>query len=75
MPNRYGIGVDLGGTKILAAIVELETGQVVASAKKKTVASKDSKEKEHNSFVFKQMDNCVPIPCFLVLLKFYFWES
>jgi len=41
MANKYGIGVDLGGTKILAAVVELATGQVVASAKKKTVGNKE----------------------------------
>ncbi len=51
--ERYGIGVDLGGTKILAGIVELESGKVVASAKKKTVGSgkegKESKEAKDNS--------------------------
>ncbi|MDB5081209.1 MAG: hypothetical protein JWP00_3133 [Chloroflexi bacterium] len=48
--ERYGIGVDLGGTKILAGVVELETGRVVSSAKKKTVGtpkdSKDNKDKD-----------------------------
>ncbi len=48
--ERYGIGVDLGGTKILAGVVELETGKIVSSAKKKTVATpkdnKDGKERE-----------------------------
>ena len=48
--ERYGIGVDLGGTKILAGVVELETGKVIASAKKRTVAQpkegKEGKEKE-----------------------------
>ncbi len=46
---NYGIGVDLGGTKIMAGVVELETGKVVASAKKKTVASvKETKERERS---------------------------
>ncbi|HEX2909693.1 MAG TPA: ROK family protein [Chloroflexia bacterium] len=45
--ERYGIGVDLGGTKILAGVVELETGTVVSSAKKRTVPTpKDNKEKD-----------------------------
>lgn len=45
--ERYGIGVDLGGTKILAGIVELETGKVLASAKKRTVSTnKDNKDKD-----------------------------
>ena len=33
----FAIGVDLGGTKILAAVVEVATGRVVSSAKKRTV--------------------------------------
>lgn len=45
--ERYGIGVDLGGTKILAGVVELSTGKVLASAKKRTVAApKDEKSKD-----------------------------
>ena len=36
MAASYALGVDFGGTKILAAVVDLETGQVVESAKKKT---------------------------------------
>lgn len=34
--KKYSIGIDLGGTKILAGVVDTETGEVVASAKKKT---------------------------------------
>lgn len=51
--ERYGIGVDLGGTKILAGIVELGTGKIVSSAKKKTVPTpkegkdKDGKDRDH----------------------------
>jgi glucokinase len=45
--ERYGIGVDLGGTKILAGVVELETGKVISSAKKKTVSTpKDGKDRD-----------------------------
>jgi glucokinase len=41
--DHYSIGVDLGGTKILAGVVDRQTGQVLASAKKKTVGKKDDK--------------------------------
>jgi glucokinase len=34
--DKFAIGVDLGGTKILAGVVNLTTGQLVSSAKKKT---------------------------------------
>lgn len=34
--KKYSIGIDLGGTKILSGIVNTETGEVIASAKKKT---------------------------------------
>ncbi len=33
---RYGLGIDLGGTKILAGIIDLDKGTVIATAKKKT---------------------------------------
>ncbi len=38
----YSIGIDLGGTKILAGIVDLNTGEVIFSAKKKTKKEKGS---------------------------------
>lgn len=34
--KKYSIGVDLGGTKILAGVINTETGEVISSAKKKT---------------------------------------
>ncbi len=34
--KKYSIGVDLGGTKVLAAIIEKSTGKVVAENKNKT---------------------------------------
>lgn len=40
--KKYSIGVDLGGTKILAGVINTETGEVVASAKKKTQKDKDN---------------------------------
>ncbi|CAN5836595.1 ROK family protein [soil metagenome] len=35
---RHAIGVDFGGTKVLAAVVDIETGKVVGTGKKKTSA-------------------------------------
>jgi glucokinase len=34
--DRFAVGVDLGGTKIAAGVVNIETGQLVGSARKKT---------------------------------------
>lgn len=34
--KKYSIGIDLGGTKILAGIVNTETGEVIAHSKKRT---------------------------------------
>ena len=39
--KKYAIGIDLGGTKILAGLVNTKTGEVIASVKKKT-QKKDS---------------------------------
>ncbi len=39
MAERYALGIDFGGTKVLAAVVSLDTGEVVGSAKKRTKAS------------------------------------
>jgi glucokinase len=36
MQPRHAIGVDIGGTKIYAGVVNLESGQVVATARKRT---------------------------------------
>jgi len=36
--TRYAIGVDFGGTKVLAAVVDVETGEVIGTGKKKTSA-------------------------------------
>src|SRR6202790_1658949 len=37
----YALGIDLGGTKTLAAVVDITTGEVVASARKRTRAEKE----------------------------------
>ncbi len=59
--EKYSIGVDLGGTKILAGIVELETGKVLASAKKRTVSSsKDpTKDKEKENDLARRIGDTV----------------
>jgi glucokinase len=38
MAEKYAVGVDFGGTKILAGVVNLETGRLLATGKKKTRA-------------------------------------
>ena len=34
--SNYSIGVDLGGTKIIAGVVDTDTGKVIESSKKRT---------------------------------------
>lgn len=41
--KKYGIGVDLGGTKIMVGVVDLESGKVLASVRKKTHAERGAK--------------------------------
>lgn len=41
--KKYSIGIDLGGTKVLTALVERETGKVIHSVKKKTKKDKGPK--------------------------------
>ncbi|HEY9676732.1 MAG TPA: ROK family protein [Drouetiella sp.] len=36
MPDKFAVGVDFGGTKISAGVVNLDTGRLVSAAKKKT---------------------------------------
>ena len=36
MPEKYSIGIDFGGTKVLAGVVEMSSGRIVATSKKKT---------------------------------------
>src|SRR5258708_27559359 len=42
MPKQkaYALGIDLGGTKTLAAVIDITTGEVVASARKRTRAER-----------------------------------
>jgi glucokinase len=43
MAKKHALGIDFGGTKLLAAVVDLETGDVIATAKKRTSANDDGK--------------------------------
>src|SRR5437588_4178125 len=36
----YALGIDLGGTKTLAAVIDITTGEVVASTRKRTRAER-----------------------------------
>ncbi len=38
--KQYALGIDLGGTKTLAAVVDITTGEVIASERKRTHAEK-----------------------------------
>lgn len=38
--NQYALGIDLGGTKTLVAVVDITTGEVIASERKRTHAEK-----------------------------------
>jgi glucokinase len=38
--NVYALGIDLGGTKVLASVVDVSTGEVIASVRKRTKADK-----------------------------------
>lgn len=41
--RTYALGIDFGGTKLLGAVVNLKTGEVVATAKKRSSAADDTK--------------------------------
>ncbi len=44
MAKRLGLGIDYGGTKILAAVVDIDTGEVLGTSKKKSRAVDSSDE-------------------------------
>lgn len=41
--KKYSVGIDLGGTKILTALVDRTTGEVLGTVKKKTKKDKGPK--------------------------------
>jgi glucokinase len=44
MAKKHALGIDFGGTKLLAAVVDLDSGEVLATAKKRTSATDGPKE-------------------------------
>lgn len=50
MASDLAIGVDFGGTKLLAAVVDVSTGDVLGSAKKKTNPDDDAKALMHRIY-------------------------
>src|SRR5690606_25569099 len=43
MAGELAVGVDFGGTKLLAAVVDVSTGEILSSSKKKTNPDDDAK--------------------------------
>ena len=41
--RTYALGIDFGGTKLLGAVVDLQSGKVIAEAKKRSSASDSPK--------------------------------
>jgi glucokinase len=56
MSDAYAVGVDLGGTKILAGVIDLEDGKVVGVAKKRTASSSN---KEFLDRLYDAIDNAL----------------
>ena len=54
--NKYAIGIDLGGTKILTALINKQSGEVVAYVKKKT-----KKERGVGNIVKKTIESGIEI--------------
>ena len=50
--KKFSIGIDLGGTKILTALINRETGEVISHVKKKT-----KKEKGPKNIIKKMIDS------------------
>lgn len=44
MAKKHALGIDFGGTKLLAGVVDLDSGEVIATAKKRTSAKDGPKE-------------------------------
>lgn len=40
MPAQYAVGIDIGGTKIYAGVINVETGEVLSTARKRTKPDK-----------------------------------
>jgi glucokinase len=57
MESDLAIGVDFGGTKLLAAVVDVSTGDVLGTAKKKTNPDDDAKALMHR--IYDGIDDAV----------------
>ena len=55
--SEYSIGIDLGGTKILTAIVNKKNGEVISSVKKKT--KKDKGEEKIINKIIKSIKEVI----------------
>lgn len=44
MPGKYAVGIDFGGTKILAGVIEMSSGRLVGSSKKRTGNPQDQQD-------------------------------
>lgn len=53
MAEKFAVGVDLGGTKILAGVVNMSTGQLISAAKKKTRVIEEGGE------LIKRIASCI----------------
>ena len=62
--KKYALGIDLGGTKTLAAVVDITTGEVIASERKRTHAELGQDHMSQHS----NLQNCQPGPKLLRLV-------
>ncbi|MBS1989188.1 MAG: ROK family protein [Cyanobacteria bacterium SZAS LIN-2] len=53
MAEKFAVGVDLGGTKILAGVVNISNGQLISAAKKKTRVVEEGGE------LIKRIASCI----------------
>ncbi len=57
MASEYAIGVDFGGTKVLASVVNLDTGKILGSAKKRT--DQQDTPKQLGERLFSTIDDAI----------------
>lgn len=57
MAGKYAVGIDFGGTKVLAGVIEMSSGRLVGSSKKKTRNPND--HEEVNKRLFSVVDEAL----------------
>ncbi|MBE7705990.1 MAG: ROK family protein [Cyanobacteria bacterium SIG30] len=62
MKNKYAIGIDLGGTKVLGGIIDKTTGEVLYKVKNKT--KKEKGEEKITSIIFETIDELLTVSKF-----------